>query len=285
MGRTPRWNIEGGTYHVMNRGNRKQRIFEDDRDRRTFLRILIDEQEVHGVKLLGRCEIDNHFHQVVVTPRGNLSAFMERFEGTFARYSNARHRNVGHLFQGRFRGVVIEHDIHLLTALCYVFLNPVSARLVARPEEYRWSSYAATIGLRPTPKYLQIDWLTDLFPDTSLAESQRCFRTLMTEARPTAAYLEADVDRNTVRRVLHSYVGEQLQLGNLPRLYRSALRAPLSELVHQNMSASSLAAAIHDARVIEGYRLAQIARELRMHPNVVSKIFRSIRKSSDSSDR
>ncbi len=69
----------------------------------------------------------NHFHLVVVTPHGNLSEFMEQLEGRFARYSNWRHGSVGHLFQGRFRDVVIEHDIHLLIALCYVFLNPVSA--------------------------------------------------------------------------------------------------------------------------------------------------------------
>ena len=89
---------------------------------------------------------------------------------------------VGHLFQGRFRHVVIEHDIHLLIALCYIFLNPVSARLVTGLEDYKWSTYAATVGLAPLPKYISIDWLTSLFDGDSLQECQRRFRSLMTEA-------------------------------------------------------------------------------------------------------
>ena len=175
MSRDQRPRIPGGTYHVMNRGNRKLRIFEDVHDRRMFLRILIEEKETHGVEILGGCQMENHFHLVVVTPHGNLSEFMARFEGRFARYSNGRHGNVGHLFQGRFRDVVIEHDIHLLIALCYVFFNPVSARLVAKLEDYKWSTYAATAGFVPLPNYVSIDWLTTLFPSDSVAQSQLRF--------------------------------------------------------------------------------------------------------------
>lgn len=128
MGRDPRVLIRGATYHVMNRGNRKERIFEDDRDRRRFLRIFVAEKERYGVDFLGGCPIGNHFHAIVTTPHGNLSDFMEQLDGQFAKYSNWRYGRVGHLFQGRFRGVLIEHDIQLLTALCYVFFNPTRWR-------------------------------------------------------------------------------------------------------------------------------------------------------------
>ena len=276
MGRNQRSNIPGGTYHVMNRGNRKARIYEDDRDRRRCLRGLIEEKERYGLKILAGCEMDNHFHLAVVTPHGNLSEFMAQFEGRFARYSNLRHDRVGHLFQGRFRDVRIESDLQMLTALCYVFLNPVSAGLVIRPEDYKWSTYAATVGLAPLPAYLSIDWLAALFPGASLEEAQRRFRNLMAEAKPVAAYLQGnDIDPETVRRVIRSYVGKQVQLGTLPRTYRSALRSCLSELVHAGLTGPSRSAAIYDAHVVHGYKLAEIARELLLNPGTVSKIFRS----------
>jgi putative transposase len=278
MARPPRTNICGGMYHVMNRGNRKAPIFEDDRDRRRFLRILIETARVYGVVLLAGCLMGNHFHLVVLTPHGNLSEFMAQLQGGFARYSNWRHHRVGHLFQGRFRDVLIENDLHLLIALCYVFFNPVSAGFVTSLEDYKWSTYAATVGVAPVPDYLSIDWLETLLPSDGLAESQRLFRRLMTQAQPLRAYLkpnEAGVDRDALWRVIRSYVGEQIQLGLLPRMYRSVLRAQLGELFRDDMTAADRAQAIHDARVVHGYKLAEIARELRLHPAAVSKIFRS----------
>jgi len=266
----------------MNRGNRKGLIFEDDRDRRQFLRILIDEQKTYGVDLLAGSQMANHFHLVVTTPHGNLSEFMAQLEGQFARYSNWRHDRVGHLFQGRFRHVVIENDIHLLIALCYNFLNPVSAGLVTRPEDYKWSTYAATVGLSPVPDYLSINWLESLFPIGSLEEAQRRFRSLMAEERPAAAYLRehaAAVEPNWIRQVIRSYVGENLQVGMLPRTYRSVLRSRLPDLFHDDMTSELRADAIYDARVVHGYRLAEIARQLRLHPAAVSKIYRSQYKS------
>lgn len=279
MARNPRDRIYGGTYHVMNRGNRKMRIFEDDRDRCRFRRVLVEEKERYGVQVLAGLQMQNHFHLSVVTPHANLPEFMAQLEGRFARYSNWRHGNVGHLFQGRFRHVVIENDVHLLTALCYIFLNPVTARLVAQPEDYKWGTFAATVGLAPLPDYLTIDWLASLFPDVPLQEGQRRFRRLMMEAKPVAAYFqqsEFDVDGDAVRRVLRSYVGEKLQLGMLPGFYRSALRSKLSDLVQEGMTEPLRGRAIYDAHVVYGYKLSEIARELRVPPSTTSWIFRKI---------
>lgn len=279
MGRDPRVLIRGATYHVMNRGNRKERIFEDDRDRRRFLRIFVAEKERYGVDFLGGCPIGNHFHAIVTTPHGNLSDFMEQLDGQFAKYSNWRYGRVGHLFQGRFRGVLIEHDIQLLTALCYVFFNPVSAGLCSRAEDYKWSTYAATVGLAACPSYLSIDWLHALFPDATLEEAQVRFHALMTEGDPVVGYLQqhdALVDPDALRRVIRSYTGEQLQLGMLPRVYRSALRSSLTELFPDGMTAPARANAIYDAHVTQGYTLAEISRELRVSPGRVSQIYRKI---------
>ena len=263
----------------MNRGNRKQAIFEDDRDRRTFLRILIEEQEVFGVKTLGGTLMGNHFHLAVLTPHGNLSEFMEQLQGQFARHSNWRHQRVGHLFQGRFRHVLIEHDVHLLTACCYIFMNPVTAGLVDKMEAYKWSTYTATAGLTPVPAYLTIDWLRALFPTLSLAEAQRRFRQVMCSANPVAAYIqdnELDVSAETIRHVVRSYTNEQLHLGLLPRPYRTNLRPSLDALLA--LTDGDREAFIRDARVSFGYRNAEIAKTLRLRPSTVSKIFCSHRR-------
>lgn len=264
----------------MNRGNRKMPIFEDSRDRRMFLRILTRERERYGVEVHAGCQMGNHFHLVVGTPHANLSEFMEQLEGQFARYSNWRYGRIGHLFQGRFKDVVIEDDIHLVTALCYVFLNPVSARLVAKPEDYEWSTFAATAGLVPLPKYLSLDWLSVLFPSDSFRESQRRFRDVMREANPVMACLRQDltaVPPESVRRVLRSFVGERLQIAKLPHLYRSALRSELHELVQAGLPPPLREVAIREAHVVHGYTLAEIAREMRLGKSTVSKIFRSAR--------
>jgi len=282
MGRPPRPLICGATYHVMNRGNRKSRIFEDERDLRRFLRIFIAEKERYGVDLLAGCPMGNHFHAIVTTPHGNLSDFMEQLDGQFAKYSNWRYERVGHLFQSRFRGVLIEHDIQLLIALCYVFFNPVSAGLCSRAQDYKWSTYAATVGLRPCPSYLSIDWLLALFPDCTLEEAQKRFHKLMTEGDPLFGYFQqndAAVDRDALRRVVRSYTGEQFQLGMLPRMYRSVLRSNLTDLFPDGMHLPRRANAIYTAHVVHGYTLSEIARELRVTPAAVSKIFRRIRDS------
>ena len=278
MGRPTRSNICGGIYHVMNRGNRKAQIFEDDQDRRRFLRTLTEEKERYGVEMLAGSLMGNHFHGLVLTPHGNLSEFMAQWQGRFARYSNWRHDRVGHMFQGRFRDVLIEHDVHLLIALCYIFFNPVSAGLVEKLEDYKWSTYAATVGLAPLPHYLSLEWLETLFPSESRGEAQRRLRALMTNAKPVNAYLqqhEALADPDPIRRAVHSYVGEKLRLGTLPRMYRSLLRSNLQDLVQKGMTGPILAGAVYDAHVEHGYKLREIARELRLHPSTVSKIFRS----------
>jgi putative transposase len=278
MSRPPREEIAGGVFHVMNRGNRKQIIFQDDRDRRRYLRISAVEQRTHGVEICAGCLMGNHFHKVIVTPYGNLSDFVGAVESRFADYSNWRYGNVGHLFQGRFISIPIEDDIQLLTAVCYVFLNPVCAGLVKNIEDYRWSTFRATVGLEPVPHYLSLDWLTTLFPGVELSEAQRRFRAVMAEAKPVVSYLreqEMGVDPAALKRVVRSFIGEKRRIGALPRLYRSALRDSLPELFPAALARPDLEHAIYNARVVHGYKIIEVARHLQMHRDTVSRLFRA----------
>jgi putative transposase len=190
MARPLRDRFEGATYHVMNRGNRKAIIFEDDRDAQQFLTFLMQTSHEHGVVVLLLCLMGNHFHLIIRTPHGNVSEFMDRLEGRFAQYSNWRYRRVGHLFQGRFKSVVIENDVQLLTAACYIVMNPVAAGFVKRLNAWQWSSYAATAGIALVPNYLTLDWIDILFPADSRRESQKQFRELLNEDFPVATYMK-----------------------------------------------------------------------------------------------
>jgi putative transposase len=265
--------IRGGIYHVMNRGVRKVVIFVDDRDRRRFTRILIETAQEYGVEVSGGTQMTTHFHVIVVTPLGNISEFMQAFEGRFAEYSNWRHHNTGHVFEGPFRAVVIENDIHLFTAFWYVFNNPLQAGMVRRREDWFWSTYAATIGLRPKPQYLSLTWLETLFPADSIETSQRLFKQCMDDPDPVGAYLLA-VDPASADAI-RSYVSERLKAMEEPRSYRELFRPPLHTLFVQNQTRPDRNDAIVEAHVTHGYKLAEIALVTGLHRVSVGRLFRA----------
>jgi REP element-mobilizing transposase RayT len=262
--------IHGGTYHVMNRGNRKALIFHDDRDRRRFTRILIESADEHEVEILGGTQMGTHFHLVITTPHANVPVFMQHLEGRFADYINARHGFTGHLFQGPYVGVVIESDIHLFTAMWYVFDNPCKAGLCERFEDWPWSTYAATVGVRPVPSYLSIDWLQTLFPADSLEQSQRLFRQCMEDPDPIDAYLFA-VDP-ACEAAVRSFISERLRGMSQPFSYREAVRPSLTQLFGPNQSKQERNSIIRSAKISHGYTLAEIANAVQLHPGSVSRI-------------
>jgi putative transposase len=284
MPRPPRLNIAGATYHVMNRGNRKACIFEDDRDCKRFLRILIEVSVEFTVDVLAGCLMINHFHLLVSTPSGNLSDFMQQLEGRFGQYSNWRHGRVGHVFGGRFRSPIIESDLHLLTAAGYIFRNPVVAGLVPRMEDWKWSTYAATAGLAPVPSYLSLKWLDALCPSATRRESQRKFREIMASEKPVDSYLQSAtpaLGSEPFRRAVRSYIGETLYQSAVPRAYKGVFRPPLGELIPRDLCREERALAIQRAHVVYGYRLAEIARSLAIHPSTAGRMMRDFRATLD----
>ncbi|MBU6402330.1 MAG: transposase, partial [Verrucomicrobia bacterium] len=155
----------GAIYHVMNRGDRREPIVRDDRDRAVFLATLGETCQKTGWEVLAWCLMNNHFHLVVETPRGNLVAGMKWFLGTYTARFNRRHKLVGHLFSGRYKALVIEGGGagYLRTVCQYVHLNPVRAGLIGpgqRLQQYCWSSYRAYLGSsNQRPSWLRVDRL------------------------------------------------------------------------------------------------------------------------------
>jgi len=141
MARPLRIEFAGALYHVMSRGNERKAIVRDDADREKRLDWLRRTVETYGWRLHAFVLMTNHDHLFVETPEPNLSAGMQHLNGSYTSYFNRRHRRSGHLFQGRYKGHLIEEQGYFLEVSRYIHLNPVRAKMVARPEEYRFSSY------------------------------------------------------------------------------------------------------------------------------------------------
>src|SRR5438876_6929149 len=162
MPRPVRQFIDGGLYHVLNRGNGRSRIFYKDRDFLAFLRVLVEGLARFNIDLLCWCLMNNHWHLVVRPKRGSdLSRFMQWVTVTHARrhHSHYHTRGGGHIYQGRFKSFPVQNDGHFLILCRYVEANPLRAKLVNRAERWRWSSlgYETSDGL----KMPAADWPVD----------------------------------------------------------------------------------------------------------------------------
>jgi len=163
MARPLRIELAGGLYHVTSRGDRREEIFRDDQDREDWLTVLGEVCSRFNWRCHAYCEMTNHYHFVAETPDANLSKGMRQLNGVYTQRFNRRHGMVGHLFQGRFKGILVERDAYLLELSRYVVLNPVRAGMVADPAAWPWSSYRAMLGLEPAPAWLETDWVLGQF--------------------------------------------------------------------------------------------------------------------------
>lgn len=163
MSRPIRIEYPDALYHVTARGDRSEDIFEDDADRYAFLNILDKVVEQFNWLCYAWCLMDNHYHLLIQTPDANLSKGMRQLNGVYTQTSNRRHGRVGHLFQGRFKAILVDSDTYLLELARYVVLNPVRAGMVRKPDKWPWSSYRACMGMAPAQPFLSVDGLLAQF--------------------------------------------------------------------------------------------------------------------------
>ncbi len=180
MPRPKRIHYEGAVYHVTSRGNERRKIVLDDADRNVFIRVLAETVEHHDVTCHAWVLMDNHYHLLLETPAANLSLAMKHFNGIYTQKFNKKHRRVGHLFQGRYKAIVVEKESYLKELCRYVVLNPVRARMVKSPGEWKWSSYRATAGLEKSEKWMETGWLLGHF-GKSLKQAQKAYRVFVAE--------------------------------------------------------------------------------------------------------
>jgi putative transposase len=150
MARLPRVVIADVPHHVTQRGNARQVILASDAERLTYLELLREYSQLYALSLLGYCLMSNHVHLIAIpqTPQA-LSQSLKQAHGRYAAYWNAQHSSTGHMWQGRFYSCPLDES-HLWAALRYVELNPVRAGMVAKPEQWKWSSAARRTAARRT---------------------------------------------------------------------------------------------------------------------------------------
>ena len=173
MARPLRIEYPGAFYHVMHRGNAGAEIFESDRDREKFLEYICKAVERYEIKIHTYCLMNNHYHLLTETPHPNLSQAIKWINVSYAAYFNRKRRRCGHLFQGRFKAIVIDADEYLKHLSRYIHLNPVRARMVDLCKDHPWSSYPVFGGYAKAPEWLDTHWLLSLFGENRAKAKKR----------------------------------------------------------------------------------------------------------------
>lgn len=268
MARPLRLEYPGAVYHVTSRGNARQPIVADDRDRTLFLERLAHVIDRFGWRCHAYCVMENHYHLLLETPKPNLSQGMRQLNGTYTQAVNRRHQRVGHLFQGRFTAILVEKEAHLLELCRYVVLNPVRAKVVSHPRLWGWSSYRDTVGARPAPTWLTTDWILEQFGSRQ-QEAQVRYREFVADGR--------DGPRPWDQLKGQIYLGSETfiarhqpdrMIRDIPRRQTQASRPSLQELFQRRRHEVQLIAVAYRQY---GYRLREIADQLGVHTVTVSR--------------
>lgn len=272
MARPLRIESPGALYHVTARGNARAPIFLGDPDRHSFLGILGEVVTRFQWLCRAYCLMTNHYHLLLETPEANLSRGMRRLNGLYTQRFNRRHDRVGHLLQGRFKGILVERETHLLELARYVVLNPVRAGLVTAAEDYDWSSLRATLGLEPSPSWLAHDALLASFGTPQ--RYQQFVREGVGAASPWDHLRGPLLGSPEFGRSL----GERLRAKScqveIPRRERLAFRGHLRELFPPELRHDRRR---RDQRIKEvcrsgHYTFAEIGRQLGLHYSTVWRI-------------
>ena len=156
MARPLRIEFAGAVYHVPARGTERKPIYRDDGDRARFLKRLAAVVHTRRLRVHAFALLRNHFHLLVETPEANLSRAMGQLNGSYTQDFHRRHHRSGHLFQGRYKAILVEKDAYLLELSRYIHLNPVRVGEVSRAWEFAWSSAAAYVGKAAVPEFLTV---------------------------------------------------------------------------------------------------------------------------------
>ncbi|MCW5623552.1 MAG: transposase [Burkholderiales bacterium] len=275
MARPLRIEFPGGLFHVTSRGDRRENIYLSDDDRVVWLDIVGAVCKRFNWACHAWCQMDNHYHLLIETPEGNLSQGMRQLNGVYTQYINRTHQRVGHVFQGRYKAILVQKDAYLLELARYVVLNPVRAGVVKRPEQWAWSSHRALLGKADRPAWLHTDWILGQF-------GQR-------RGRAVEKY-EDFVRAGVGLPSLWENLRHQIYLGNddfIDRLQRKLPKAadlgeiPRSQRRPRPKSLTAYAAAADRNRAIAqayrsgGYTMKQIAEHFGLHYATVSRVIKA----------
>jgi putative transposase len=275
MARPLRIEYPGAVNHVTSRGNAGIKTFRDDPEREIFLSIFSEVVKRYNWICHAYCLMGNHYHLMVETPDANLSLGMRQLNGIYTQKVNRRHHQSGHIFQGRFKAVLVQKESYLLELCRYVILNPVRAGLVENVEDWIWSSYKATAGIGKSAAYLTTDWILGVFNSKrKLAQSQ--YRTFIREGIDGESpweELRGQIllgEDGFVER-FKDLLGDKEKVKEIPRQQRYIGRPTLGKIFGGLKEKEKRNMDIHTAHLSHGYTLKEIADYLGVHYTTVSK--------------
>ncbi len=271
MARPLRIEYSGAVYHVTCRGNARERIYRVDPDRSLFLATLGQVVDRYTWRCHAYCLMPNHYHLVVETLEPSLSRGMRQLNGVYTQEFNRRHLRTGHVFQGRFKAILVQRDAYLLELSRYVVLNPVRAQLARTARDWPWSSYRATAGLEPAAPFLTTAWLLDQF-HTSTPRARDAYRAFVSAGRG------ATIWENLRGQI---YLGDEAFVEEHATSNRGAAEVPRAQWLADRPALGDVVTGAHDNAGIAlayrdyGYTLAQIGAHVGVHYVTISRRVRA----------
>ena len=276
MTRPLRLEFEGALYHITSRGDRRENIYETDADRQGFLSLLARICEKYNWTCHSYCLMSNHYHLLVETPEANLSKGMRQLNGVYTQDFNRRNHCCGHVFQGRFKSILVDKEAYLLELARYIVLNPVRAGMVQRAQDWPWSSFRATIGLVKKPVWLQDDWLLSAFGKNN-TEAIRHYMKFVVDGMnraPIWVDLKQQIylgDEHFIDNV-QSLIDSNKDLSEIPSPQARPPPKLINEYLRREKNRNQ---AIARAYQSGGYTLKEIASYFNLHYSTVSVIVRN----------
>lgn len=268
MARPLRIEYPGAVYHLTTRGNARHAVFVDDKDRIAFFKILTQAIVRFNWVCHAYCLMNNHYHLLIETVDPTLSRGMRHLNGVYTQQFNRRHSSAGHVFQGRYKAILVEKEPHLLELARYIVLNPVRAKAVRSCKDWQWSSYRATAGFEPAAPFLTTDWILSQF-DTSLDVARLAYRRFVSEGRISPIW---DNLRGQIYLGSDTFIEQHVPEGSrafreIPREQRLIDRPSLQDLFASAGEDEAIASAYRR----HGYRLNEIATFLGVHYSTISR--------------
>jgi REP element-mobilizing transposase RayT len=266
--------LSGGVYHVTSRGDGGEDIYLSDEDREIWLEVFGQVCARFNWVCRAWCQMTNHYHILIETPEANLAQGMRQLNGVYTQRFNRAHGRVGHVFQGRYKAILVERDSYLLELARYVVLNPLRANMVKRLEDWPWSSYLATCGQAASPKWLQTDWILAQFGRRRSSAIAKYVAFVHEGARlPSVwAQLQGQIFLGSEAFVhkMQAQIEQKPTLDEIPRAQRRAMTQPLAEFEKRYQRDEAMARAYLSGQ----HTLAEIARHFGVHYSTVSRAVR-----------
>ena len=281
MARPLRIEFAGALYHVTSRGDGQEAIFLDDDDRYLFLDGLAEVVRGCNWAVHAYCLMDNHYHLLVETPEGNLSKGMRQLNGVYTQRFNRRQGRVGHVFQGRYKAILVQKDSYLLELARYIVLNPVRAQMVRHPAEWPWSSYRAMAGLGEAPVWLRADDVLSTFAGQHRAAVAGYAAFVAVGAHQPGPWscLKNQIFLGSDAFVTNTQgnIRSEIALREIPAVQRRPRPQPLSRFAE----AHDRDEAIYRAYASGGYSLKEIGDYFGLHYSRISRILQKQRMTKD----